>query len=323
MTSAVQILEVEADDAGARLDRWFRRHLPELNHARLEKLLRTGQVRVDGARARAGQRVAEGQKIRVPPTAAGTEPQPRRAPPAVSAADAADLAGRVLYRDDDVLVLNKPAGLAVQGGTRTLRHLDGMLDALTFGAPQRPRLVHRLDRDTSGVLVLARTRRAAAALTQAFRGRDVGKTYWALVAGVPRPAKGTVRVPLQKSGSGRERVHSSPGGDAAVTEYESVARLGRKAAWVVLHPLTGRTHQLRAHMAELGTPIVGDNKYGGASARIGGIPRGLHLHARAVDLPLPGGGRCHVEAPLPPHMAETWTLLGFAAGTTDQGAPAK
>ena len=318
MTGEVRILDVEADEAGARLDRWFRRRVPGLNQARLQKLLRTGQVRVDGARARAGQRLEEGQKIRVPPSAPLPEPTPRNALK-VTAADATDLAARVLYRDDDVVVLNKPPGFAVQGGSRTLRHLDGMLDALTFGASQRPRLVHRLDKDTSGVLVLARTRRAAAALTKAFRIRDVGKTYWALVAGVPRPANGTVRVPLVKSGSGRERMHASEVGDAAVTEYESVARLGRKAAWVVLRPRTGRTHQLRAHMAALGTPIAGDSKYGGAAARIGGIPRGLHLHARAVDLPLPAGGRRTVEAPLPPHMAGTWALLGFEADAATHG----
>ena len=311
----VRTLEVTSGEAGARLDRWFKRRIPGLTHGRLEKLLRTGQVRVDGGRAKAGQRVIAGQRVRVPPLPDVASP-PRPPRPAVAAADAADLRARVLYRDDDVLVVNKPAGLAVQGGSRTVRHLDAMLAALQFDAATPPRLVHRLDKDTSGVLVLARDQRAATALTRAFRARDVQKSYWALTVGVPRPAMGTVELPLQKVSrrGGRERVSASKTGADAVTGYEVVARLHRKAAWVVLEPRTGRTHQLRVHMALIGTPIAGDRKYGGAQAMLAGIAPRMHLHAREIEFPAPGGHHVRVEAPLSPHMAETWRMFGFDKG---------
>ncbi len=310
---SVRMVEVAAADAGLRLDRWFQRHIPELGHGRLQKLLRTAQVKVNGKRATANQHVEAGQTIRIPPLpglvdSAGAKKPARN----VSPKDAEDLLARVLYRDDDIIAINKPPGLAVQGGTGTDKHLDGMLDVLRFDSDERPKLVHRLDRDTSGVLVLARTARAAAYLTKSFAGRYVQKTYWALTLRVPSPADGTIDIPLAKAEGlmGREKMEESEEGDSAVTDYRVIEDVSR-AAWVELSPRTGRTHQLRAHMAAIGTPIVGDHKYGGAEATLPGIADKLHLHAAALALRLPSGAQWEVTAPLPEHMAATWQLLGF------------
>ncbi len=309
--SKSQTFEVSSSEADIRLDRWFKRRIPDLAHGHLEKLLRTGQVRVDGARVKSGQRLTPGQKILVPPLL-NAGPPPTRPKIPVSDADTEDLRDRVLYRDADVIALNKPPGLAVQGGTKTHRHLDGMLDALRFDSDERPRLVHRLDKDTSGVLLLARTLLAASALTRAFRDRSARKTYWGLTVGVPSPATGTVNLSLKKGGgAGKEKMQPGAEGKPAVTRYAVADQALRKAAWVVLTPQTGRTHQLRAHMAALGTPIAGDRKYGGADAVLSGLPPALQLHARRLDLPAPSGGRIQVEAPLPDHMAESWRFLGF------------
>jgi len=317
-TPGVAVVEVEDDENGLRLDRWFRRRYPHLTQGRLQKLLRSGQVRLDGRRAKAGARVETGQKVRVPPL--GSAPTgPRTSPrPKIDAAMADDLRARVLHRDDAVVVLDKPPGLAVQGGTGTRRHLDAMMDALRFGG-ERPRLVHRLDKDTSGVLVLARTASAAAALAQSFRTRDAQKLYWALVVGVPDADEGSIDLALAKlSGPRGERVAAgAEDGRSAVTGFRVVDRAGRRAAWLALEPETGRTHQLRAHCAALGTPIQGDGKYGGAAAFIDGVDRRLHLHARAIAVPHPRGGLLTAEAPVPPHMAETWRFLGFATEGTD------
>lgn len=274
-------------------------------------MLRKGEVRVDGGRASAGQRLAPGQVVRVPPLPEGA-PAPRDEA-RVSAHEAADLRARVLHRDDRLLVLDKPAGLAVQGGTKTTRHLDGMLDALRFDAAERPRLVHRLDRDTSGVLVLARTREAASYLTAAFRERTTRKLYWALVHGGPPAASGRLDSPLEKrGGKGGEKVAASAEGKRAVTLYRVVERAGRAFSWLALTPLTGRTHQLRAHCAEAGMPIVGDAKYGGREAGgAEGLGRGMHLHARSLEMPHPDGGILRVTAPLPPHMMQSWRFLDF------------
>jgi 23S rRNA pseudouridine955/2504/2580 synthase len=321
----VLLRQVAADEAEIRLDRWFRRHFPQLSHGRLEKLLRTGQVRVDGHRVKASDRLEAGQTVRVPPLAdgdalaAGDRPPPR---PAVTRRDGDDLLARVLYRDDDVLVLDKPAGLAVQGGTGTTRHLDAMLDALRFGAAERPRLVHRLDKDTSGVLVLARTALAATRLSETFRGKEARKIYWALTAGVPKPAQGRIDLPLAKETSARgERVAAdAEDGRRAVTLYTIVEKAHRQAAFVALWPLTGRTHQLRVHMQAIGTPILGDGKYGGHDAFLAGaeLPRKLHLHARRLILPHPRGGKAiDVTAPLPPHMAQSWAYFGFSPDSRD------
>jgi 23S rRNA pseudouridine955/2504/2580 synthase len=313
----VRTLRVTDDEAELRLDRWFRRHFPELTHGRLEKLLRTGQVRVDGGRAKASLRLAAGQAIRIPPLGeAATAPAPR-APRKreVSPEDAEFVRSLVLHRDAQVIAINKPAGLAVQGGTGTTKHLDAMLDALRFEATERPRLVHRLDRDTSGVLLIGRTARATAFLARAFQGRDAKKTYWAITVGVPRHERGRVDLALAKRGGpGFERMaEDEEEGRRAITEYEVVDRAGNKAAWLALYPLTGRTHQLRVHCAALGTPILGDGKYGGREATLSGLAHGrrLHLHARAIEIPHPAGGVLRVTAPLPDFMVETWRFFGF------------
>jgi 23S rRNA pseudouridine955/2504/2580 synthase len=318
----VRTLEVTDEEAELRLDRWFRRRFPLLPHGRLEKLLRTGQVRVDGRRARAGDRLAPGQAIRVPPLdgaagsasaaplAAQSRPQPRPR-------DVEAVLGAILHRDDDLIAINKPPGLAVQGGTNTERHIDGLLDELRFGAKERPRLVHRLDKDTSGVLLLARSAAAAAKLTAAFREKTTRKTYWAVIVGSPRPRQGRIDLALAKGAAGHgERVQPDEDeGKRAVTYYRVIENAGAKAAWVALLPVTGRTHQLRVHCAATGVPILGDGKYGGAKAHLAGAPnaRLLHLHARALAVPHPRGGIFRVEAPLPPHMRETWDFFGFSA----------
>jgi len=315
--SGVQTIAIAAEEAELRLDRWFKRHFPALAHGRLEKLLRTGQIRLDGRRVAAGDRVAPGQLVRVPPL--GEAPAVLApAAPRVRPGDEAMLRKAVLHRDASVIVIDKPAGLAVQGGTGTEHHLDALLDALRFDADERPRLVHRLDKDTSGVLVLARTAASAAALAASFRGKDIRKVYWAVTVGVPKPRQGKIDLPLAKlMGRGGERVVADDeDGKRAITVYRTVSHAGGKIAWLALEPVTGRTHQLRAHAASIGTPILGDGKYGGAAAHPAGVPnpRQLHLHARAILLPHPDGGRLEVTAPLPPHMRETWSFFGFAAG---------
>lgn len=318
--SKVEHIRVDAGEAELRLDRWFKRHFPELGHGRLEKLLRTGQVRLDGRRAKAGDRLEAGQEIRVPPLG-DAEPQRHKAPrPKVSDEDAQNLRASVLYRDDDIIAIDKPAGLATQGGSKTTRHLDAMLDALADKGDERPRLVHRLDRDTSGVLVLARTVSAAAWLGSLFRGRQVSKLYWALVVGDPERDEGRIDLALAKRRGPRgEQMVGDAHGQAAVTDFKLIDRVGRQAAWLALRPLTGRTHQLRVHCAAMGTPIMGDGKYGGADAYLagGGFSKALHLHARSLSLPKRGGGDLRLTAPLPAHMAETWRLFGFDPGYDD------
>lgn len=322
--SAVETRNVAPDEADIRLDRWFKRHFPEVGHGHLQKLLRTGQVRVDGKRADASTRLAAGQAIRIPPlTAPAPSPDsPPKPKPALSAAaqrEAEALVGRVLYRDDDVIAIDKPAGLAVQGGTGMTKHLDAMLDSLRFGSAERPRLVHRLDKDTSGVLVLARNAFAATRLADSFRGRDARKIYWAATVGVPRPFQGKIDLALAKEGGphGERVAANEEEGKRALTYFSVLENLGKTAAFVALWPRTGRTHQLRVHMAAIGTPILGDGKYGGAEAFLPGaeVPKKLHLHARRLILPHPRAGHrtIDVTAPIPEHMAATWRYLGFSA----------
>ncbi|BBK30237.1 23S rRNA pseudouridine955/2504/2580 synthase [Stella humosa] len=317
--TGVQTLTVDPGESEIRLDRWFKRHFPELIHGRLEKLLRTGQVRVDGKRATAGQRVSTGQVIRVPPLGeAPTEAQPPRP---VAARDVSMIRALVLHQDQHMIVLNKPAGLAVQGGTGTPRHLDGMLEALRFDAAERPRLVHRLDRDTSGVFVIARTAAAARFLGDAFRDKTVRKVYWALVVGQPKPRRGKIDSPIAKraTAKGERVVEDEEDGQRAVTWYATVENAGKQASWVAMMPITGRTHQLRVHCGSvLGTPILGDRKYGGSAAFIAELDPDapLHLHARSIRLPSIGGGTVEVTAPLPLHMREAWSFFGF--GETDE-----
>ena len=309
--TGVRLEEVGLDEAGLRLDRWVARRRPDLPQGRLQKLLRTGQVRVDGRRARAGDRLEAGAVVRLPPF--GPPPEPRSV--ALSESVVEEVRGWVLHLDEAVIALDKPAGLAVQGGRGTGRHLDGMLEALRLDAPERPRLVHRLDKDTSGVLLLARSAADAARLTAAFRAREAEKLYWALTAGAPEPPAGRIALPLAKRGRpGGERVGVDEGGKRAVTDYETLAHAGKRAARLALRPLTGRTHQLRAHMAAVGCPILGDGKYGGRAAFLEGIglERRLHLHARAIALEHPRGrGRLEVEAPAPPLLRNAFRLLGL------------
>jgi 23S rRNA pseudouridine955/2504/2580 synthase len=302
----VRLIEVGREEDGLRLDRWFRRHYPDLSHIRLEKLLRTGQVRVDGGRVKSGHRLGSGMTVRVPPLGEPTKPAAvKREAPKPRPRDLEALVERVIYCDDDVLAIDKPAGLAVQGGTGMTRHLDGMLDALRFDAADRPRLVHRLDKDTSGVLLLGRSAHAAAWLAKAFREKTARKTYWALVVGVPRPHRGRIDMEVTKAGGDEADARD------AVTYYAVVEQAAQKAAFLALLPLTGRTHQLRVHCAGIGTPIVGDGKYGGAKALLPGLEtaRHLHLHARSIALRRPGGGLIEVTAPLPPHMVTSWDFF--------------
>jgi 23S rRNA pseudouridine955/2504/2580 synthase len=317
--TGVDIVTVRPEDGAGRLDRWFRRHYPGLNHGRLEKLLRTGQVRVDGKRARAGDAIEPGQAIRVPPLAELPTPRPVRR---VAREDEELLRRLVLYRDASAIALNKPAGLAVQGGTNTGRHVDGLLDTLRFDSDERPRLVHRLDKDTSGVLLIARTAAAAAFFTRAFREKTTRKIYWAAVVGVPKLAQGRIDLALAKhAGPGGERIQvDDEDGKSAVTYYRVIDHTGDGASWLALLPITGRTHQLRAHCAAIGTPIIGDGKYGSGAAHLAGVVAAsrLHLHASSLAIPSPEGGLLRVTAPLPRHMRETWDLLGFAG---DQGDP--
>lgn len=325
--SEVVLRTVGADEGELRLDRWFRRHFPTLGHGQLEKLLRTGQVRIDGKRAKASSRLEPGQTVRVPPLPDAPPPQPARRA-TMSEAEVRALQALVLHRDRDVIAINKPAGLAVQGGTETHKHLDAMLDALRFDADERPRLVHRLDKDTSGVLVLARSAWAAARLAETFRGgpgrgKSARKYYWAVTVGVPKIHQGRIDLALAKETTARgERVAADgEDGKRATTLYSVVENAHRQAAWVALWPLTGRTHQLRVHLAEIGTPILGDGKYGGQGAFLAGtgMRSKLHLHARRLILPHPRGGTVDVTAPLPPHMVETWRYFGF--DRSDDGDP--
>ncbi len=332
---SAQTMTVAAGEGDQRLDRWLKRQFPHVTQGRVEKACRTGEIRVDGGRVKASTRLEVGQQVRVPPLPE-VAPIEKTAAPRVSPADAAMIQAAVLYRDDHIIVLNKPPGLASQGGSGTTKHVDGLAEALTFGLLEKPRLVHRLDKDTSGILVLARTREAAAALTAAFRSRETRKIYWAVVAGVPQPYKGSIKYGLVKApghGPGGEgekmrcihpsEVEKTEGAKRAHTDYAVLSALGRRAAWVALEPVTGRTHQLRAHMAEIGHPVIGDGKYGGAGqenmgdgwgAQLGGdVSRKMHLHARSLFLVHPmTGKKLELFAPLPEHMARTWATVGWS-----------
>ncbi len=316
--SGVQTVVVVEKDVGLRLDRWFRAYFPDLRHGALEKLLRTGQVRVNGARAKANHRVEAGQTIRIPPIdsapAATDKPaiRPRKA-------DADFIRTIAIYDDDSVLAVNKPFGLAVQGGTKTPRHIDGMLAALERNG-ERPRLVHRLDADTGGLLIIAKTRRAAAALAKAFQGRGVEKTYWALCAGAPPHPEGTINLPIAKKmvwagEDQREQMAPAEGEEAkkAITDYMTLDSAG-PVSFLAMKPVTGRTHQLRVHCAAIGAPVVGDRKYGGPKSRIPGAAEGLHLFCRSMTFPHPEDGRLMtLTAELTGHMKESFSLFDFDA----------
>ena len=324
--AGVATLEIAPEDGDQRLDRWFRRHYPALGHGRLEKLLRTGQIRVNGKRARAGTRLAPGDRVRVPPLGDDGEKRAlRRSAPPLDEADAEMVRAAVIYRDADMIALDKPPGLPVQGGSKVGRHLDGLLGALRFDAAEAPRLVHRLDRDTSGILLLARHAAAARELTALFRSRSLRKLYWALVVGVPKPPQGRIDAPLAKRqvGAGERVVATAEGGQRAITDYALIETAGRRIAWIALMPRTGRTHQLRAHTASVfGHPVVGDGKYGGEAAFPAGFEPRLHLHSRALAVPRERRAPLVLTAPLPPHMVAAWRFLGFdPAPADDQFAP--
>jgi len=307
----------EAED-GVRLDRFFKRRWPHLNHIQIQKLLRSGQIRVDGARAKADSRLAAGQQVRVPPLPSAPDPEEKGR---LSDRDVAYARSLVLYEDEEVLALNKPAGLAVQGGTKTTKHIDRLLSAWGEGM-DRPRLVHRLDRDTSGVLLLGKTPAAAARLAGAFARRKAQKTYWAIVVGNPRPTEGIIEIPLIKKGlNDRELVvpadPKEPGADPAETEYVTITRAAHRAAWMALRPHTGRTHQLRAHMLAIGHPILGDPKYSNEAAAELSFGLKLLLHARRVSLPHPSSGQLILEAPVSPEFKAGMDRFGFDAHEAD------
>ena len=323
--SDVRQFTVALDDDGIRLDRWFKRHLPDTSFNLVSRWARTGQLRLDGARATPGDRIAAGQTIRVPPAdaaaAADRPARPRRPARVMSDDEAAFAQSLVIHRDDAALVLNKPPGLATQGGTGTTEHVDGLLDALVFEASGRPKLVHRLDKDTSGALLVARSSRAAAHFATAFSSRTARKVYWAIVTGVPGIDDGMIELPIAKQpGSGGEKMHvDEKEGSPARTRYRVIERAGNAAAWVELQPYTGRTHQLRVHMAAIGHPIVGDGKYGGKAAFLTGtISRKMHLHARRIRVDHPDGGIVDVTADLPEHFAATIADLGFDLALSDR-----
>ncbi|MFM2389118.1 MAG: hypothetical protein RLZZ437_673 [Pseudomonadota bacterium] len=332
--SGVQTLTISADDGEQRLDKWFKRRFPQLTQGAVEKMCRTGQVRVDGARAKASDRVIPGQTVRIPPLP--DSPAPQRTQSRISAADEKMIQNAVLWKDEHIIILNKPPGLPSQGGSgQGDRHVDGLAEALKFGFKDKPKLVHRLDKDTSGLLMLARTDRIARALSEALRHRNTRKIYWAAVAGVPHPRKGSIKYGLMKApGHGRggegekmQCVHPAkmadyPDAKRAQTDYFVLWFLGTRLSWMALEPVTGRTHQLRAHMAEIGHPILGDGKYGGSDmdnagdgwgAGIGGdISRKLHLHARSLTIQHPITKEMMTfTAPLPDHMARTWKTLDW------------
>ncbi|MCQ0970926.1 RluA family pseudouridine synthase [Paracoccus sp. TK19116] len=334
--SGVQTIRVADGEGDQRLDRWLKKKFPQLTQGAVEKMCRKGELRVDGGRVKGNTRIEAGQEVRVPPLPDVEAPAPK-AKPAVSQSDEAMIQAAVLWKDQHIIALNKPAGLPSQGGSgQGDRHVDGLTPALMFGYKERPKLVHRLDKDTSGVLLLARTDRVARGLSEAFRHRTTRKIYWAAVAGVPQPRMGTIRFGLVKAGGhGRggegERmraihpkdIDTTEGAKRATTDYAVLDALATRASWCALVPITGRTHQLRAHMAEIGHPIVGDGKYGGSGqenlgdgwgAQLGGeISRKLHLHARSLSFDHPvTGERITITAPLPEHMARSWKMLGWA-----------
>jgi 23S rRNA pseudouridine955/2504/2580 synthase len=324
----VRQFTVSEDDDGIRLDRWFKRNLPQVGFATVSRWARTGQIRLDGKRAKPEDRLEAGQVLRVPPGGEDA-PSARKSAPrvrALSPEQIAEARDMVIRETPTAIVLNKPPGLATQGGSKTTKHVDGLLDAFVTGEKTpRPRLVHRLDKDTSGVLLIARTPGSAASFSKRFASRSARKVYWALVVGVPQLSEGVIDAPLAKQpGTGGEKMHiDEENGAAAKTRYRVVDRAGQRAAWVELEPMTGRTHQLRVHMAAIGHPIVGDGKYGGQDAFLtGAVSRKMHLHARRLIITEPkagegSGGKLDVTAELPPHFATSMEVLGFDPALSD------
>jgi len=319
--SGVQIITIPEEDAGQRLDRWFKRRFPHIPHGRVEKLLRTGQMRINGKRAKGSARIETGDDIRIPPL---PEPSEIKSKAKIGADDVRFMRDLVIHEDNDLIALNKPLGLAVQGGTKTPRHIDGLLPALGKGC----RLIHRLDRDTTGVLLIAKNAKSAAWAGRAFQSRRAEKVYWGITNGVPHPKAGEIKGYMAKGRldnrfgnkhMGKEIMVAVRHGDKdakhAKTLYQTVQSAGVKAGFVAMQPLTGRTHQLRLHMQLLGAPIAGDPKYMTDRPLPGGLANKLHLHARTLMIPGPQGD-LHFQAPLPSHMKDAFSQLGF-----DETAP--
>lgn len=318
--SGVQNIVIEDGESGQRLDRWLRNRFPALKQSKLQKLLRTGQIRLDGARSKAADRIEEGQTVRIPPHIEDSGDAPKPKPGGMDTEAAGRLGDElkdcIIYIDDEVLAINKPAGLAVQGGSGTDIHVDGALDRLKLGAKERPRLVHRLDKDTSGVLLLGRTRKAAAWLAKLFQDRETRKIYWAAVLGKPPHEGGMIDAPLVKlHGQRGDLVQVDENmGKPAKTRFRVIDNAGKAVTWLELEPLTGRTHQLRVHCQLMGNPIIGDGKYGDRDSDVfeeTGIAKKMHLHARAISLPRKNRPPIEITAPMPKHMLETWKSLGF------------
>jgi 23S rRNA pseudouridine955/2504/2580 synthase len=319
----VQNATVSADENGMRVDRFFEARFPGLSFSHIQRVIRKGEVRVNGKRTQPKNRLEAGQIVRIPPLRLDT-PKARVMGNEADQKTADFLKSITLFEDADVLVLNKPMGLAVQGGSGTTRHLDGMLDVLRDAHGQRPRLVHRLDKDTAGCLLVAKTRFAASALAKTFRSRSARKVYWALVAGVPKVPQGRISTYLAKEEREDESImriarHGDEGASHAVTYYAIVETSGQLLSWISLKPVTGRTHQLRAHMDHIGHPIVGDPKYFAIEnwQLPGGMQDKLHLLARRIAVPHPRGGTIDITAPLPQHMLQSWNLLGLDAKRYD------
>ena len=342
MSDKVEYIVIGDDEADMRLDRWFRRRFPHVPQTHLAKIVRKGEVRVDGKRAEISTRLEPGQSVRVPPLKPPEIVEVKK--PVIRPGDAEAIRNMILFEDRDVIVLNKPYGLAVQGGSGTTRHIDGMLEALADRNGQRPVLVHRLDRDTSGVLLCAKTRKMAADLGAIFRARETRKIYWAVVEGVPKPSQGRISMFLAKGpGMGDERgaktahvevermrvaKHGDPDAQHSLTMYAIIDKVAPRLAWLSLRPITGRTHQLRAHCEAIGHPIIGDPKYNRKAANdparndpLRAVPPGiepkLHLMARRLILPHPRGGVIDVTAPVPEHMQKTFDMLGFMPPARD------
>ncbi len=311
--SGVAHITVSADDDGQRLDRFLKKHVPDLPYGLAQKLMRKGQVRVDGKRAKTDTRLQEGQEIRIPPF--HIDIKERKEKP-LSQEEIALAKSLVVYEDDQTLVLNKPSGMATQGGTGQTQHVDRLLAAFVNGEGVKPRLVHRLDKDTSGVLLLARSAGAARKLGEAFKTRQIKKTYLAVVSPVPERDRGEIRAALRKAGgAGKERmIVDEDEGKKARTLFRVLERVGKRVALVAFWPLTGRTHQIRVHAELAGWPILGDGKYGYDKEPFEAfdLSNRLHLHAYRIMFPHPSNRRMiEVVAPVPEDLRRTWESFNF------------